>query len=60
MRVPPKRSAKSKAAYLDQAASDTSDGSDDDFVSKKIHKKFKAAAKDQDFHQMTCDIKLMM
>ena len=56
MRVPPKRPAKSKATYLSQAASDISDGSDDDFVSKKSNKKFKSTEKDQDFHQMKRDI----
>ena len=56
MRVPPKRSVKAKATYLSQAASDISDGSDDDFVSKKSNKKFKATETEQDFHLMKRDI----
>lgn len=59
VRVPQKRvrSAKSKATLLNQASSDISDDSDDDFVPRKFNKKFDVAEKDQTFHQIKGDIK---
>lgn len=57
VRVPPKRSVKPKATLLNQASSDISDGSDDDFVPRKVNKKFEAAEKDHTFHQIKGDIK---
>ena len=56
VRVPTKRSAKAKATYLSQAASDISDGSDEDFVSKKSNKKFRTTETDHDFHLIKRDI----
>lgn len=58
VRVPQKRtrSAKSKATLLNQASSDISDDSDDDFVPRKLNKKSEAAEQHQTFHQIKGDI----
>ena len=57
VRVPPKRSAKSKFTLLNQASSDIQMGVMMTFFPRKFNKKFEPAEKDQTFHQIKGDIK---
>lgn len=57
VRVPPKRSAKSKATLLNQASSDIQMGVMMIFFPRKFNKKIEAAEKDQTFYQIKGDIK---